>query len=397
MTAINFIMIQNPKQNLKQTLNNNFKQEDYSMETTLKQQISNLPQELLDQPRFFELYGDKKSDTPKGWSNPENQFFYHKINFTEKLIGFDICGHGGADDYCLLDFDNVLADNGNFINDDAENIFEECAAHVRTYCERSISGHGLHMLLKPTEGKFNPISNSKSGVLHFDREKGAKLEIFFLPKARYCLLTGDVFKCTPRTQIASGDEVDFLLEYLLGKISKQNPETEQVAEQKSAQKTEKNFSELGSDYDLFRTSLMLDAITPAALEDTDWLAVMSACKNIGVPYSVVEAFNRRDMNRYNEKENLARWNSLADSSFNIETIHGMAKKFGYQEADARRQWYQLHPELSKKKSSSAQSDYGFDEEEHTTADMIADCPVALKVPEHFIFETKGITRVVPPK
>lgn len=116
------------------------------------------------------------------------------------------------------------------------------------------------------------------------------------------------------------------------------------------------FEELGNDYDLFRAQLMLEAINPIDLSDTDWLAVQSAAKNIGVPYPIVDAFNRTEPDRYNETENLNRWNSLADPAFDIETLHGIAKQFGYQEGDARRQWYQLHPELRNKKSHARRAD-----------------------------------------
>ena len=104
------------------------------------------------------------------------------------------------------------------------------------------------------------------------------------------------------------------------------------------------FEELGNDYDLFRAQLMLEAINPIDLSDTDWLAVISSCKNIGVPYPSVDAFNLRDLDRYNELDNQSRWDSLSNPSFDIETLHGIAKQFGYQEGDARRQWYQLHPD-----------------------------------------------------
>ncbi len=98
-------------------------------------------------------------------------------------------------------------------------------------------------------------------------------------------------------------------------------------------------------YDLFRAKIMLDTIDPAALAYPDWFAVNSACKNIGIDYSVVDAFNRRDSKGYNSTENQSSWNNAHDKSFNIKTLHGIAQRFGYREADARRQWYELHPEL----------------------------------------------------
>ena len=98
-------------------------------------------------------------------------------------------------------------------------------------------------------------------------------------------------------------------------------------------------------YDLFRAKIMLDTIDPAVLVYSDWFAVNSACKNIGMDYSVVDTFNRRDPERYNATENQSSWNKANDKSFDIKTLHGIAKRFGYSEADARRQWYELHPEL----------------------------------------------------
>ena len=52
--------------------------------------------------------------------------------------------------------------------------------------------------------------------------------------------------------------------------------------------------------------------------------------------------------------NNTRWQSLDDSSFNIRTLHGIAKRFGYSEKDSRREWYKLHPEL--KPSTSKNTD-----------------------------------------
>ena len=116
-------------------------------------------------------------------------------------------------------------------------------------------------------------------------------------------------------------------------------------------------------YDLFRANIMLDTIDPASLEYSDWFAVNSACKNIGIDYSVVDAFNRRDSKGYNATENQSSWNKAHDKSFNIETLHGIAKRFGYSEADARRQWYEIHPELkpSHKRNIAAETQRELDD------------------------------------
>lgn len=93
------------------------------------------------------------------------------------------------------------------------------------------------------------------------------------------------------------------------------------------------------EYDIFRARRMLDSIRCSDLNRNDWLAVMSACKNIGVDYSVVDDFNRSDPDRYNNEENMKTWNSLHENSFRIETLHGIAKRFAYSENSV---WHEYH-------------------------------------------------------
>ena len=339
-------------------------QDNYSVMTQNQQdaitfKLVNLPEELLEQPRFFELYGKNKSDTPKDWSNPDNQKLYTEIA-QGKWAGFDISGHGRAADYLLVDFDHVLDDSGNFVNEDAAKWFKTLAAYA-TYCEISQSRHGIHMLFRLTEGRFKMISGGKRGTLHFG--EAAKLELFYLTKSHYCLFTGNLFQCEPNAPIVAGERADDAMQKILDEIERRNTPKQSARKSRS----------LGDDYDSFRANIMLDAIDPADLDDTDWLAVISACKHIGIPYLVVDEWNKQDPDRYNEAENQSRWDSATDPSFNIETLHGIAKRFNYAEKDARRQWYDLHPELSNKpavradfhSSSALMGDAGTD-------DIIAD-------------------------
>ena len=123
-------------------------------------------------------------------------------------------------------------------------------------------------------------------------------------------------------------------------------------QEQDKQPTEKKSSAVQkdtADYDSFRARIMLDTIDPAALDYPDWLSVISACKNIGVDYSIVDKFNSRDASRYDAGKNLAAWNGVHDSSFDIQTLHGIAKRFGYTEADVRCKWYEIHPELKPSK------------------------------------------------
>lgn len=174
----------------------------------------NLPAELLNQKRFFCVAN--KEAPPSGWNKPENQTLATNIN---GLMGCDISGHDVRDDYTLIDFDHVLDDQGNFIYPDAEKWYNYAQSTFdNAYCELSQSRHGLHIFCKPTPGKFGKIVNKDGeGVLWFNREKGAKIEIFYKNAARYCLMTGELFK-TDSKVIAEGDAADEFLTNILTAI-----------------------------------------------------------------------------------------------------------------------------------------------------------------------------------
>ena len=323
----------------------------------IKQTLDNLPDEILSQRRFFKCRD--KVPFATAWSNPDNQQFYSEINLSEYSAGFDMTGHGVADDYCLIDFDHVLDDDGNFIYPDAEKIYKRIIEISGGDCfdERSFSGHGLHIPIKPTQGKFGKITNGKQGTLWFNKSAKAKIELFYKTEGRHCLFTGDAYHCKPKAPIIEGDKADAVLQFLLDEITKQNktanaPKPARATEKKSM--TQAAQIDFGSAYDLFRAERMLDAINPADLEDPNWLAVMSACKNLGISYSVVDSFNQRDPDRYNAAKNQDRWDSLDDPAFDIATLHGIANRFNYDAKETYREFCRLHPEHVKKHLSTAQ-------------------------------------------
>lgn len=323
--------------------------------------FENLPDEILNAPRFF-LVGKNKVPLTKGWNNPENQRDYRDV---KGVAGFDTCGRGQAVDYLFLDFDHVLNDKGEFVNETVKKWFKFIHEKLGSFCERSISGHGLHILAKPTLGKFPPINAGKNGVLRFG--DSAKLEIFYGGAGRYCLVTGAVFECAPKTAIASGEVVDEVLQKLLDSIQNQLQAKEKHVDaedkrtfQISASGQNRNMTLINErenedepEYDMHRAHIMLNCIDPSTLDDSDWFAVISACKNIGIDYPTVDAWNRRDPERYAERENQTRWNSAKDPSFNIETLHGKAKRFGYDERTVWHEWHDNRAGYVKRNNSVA--------------------------------------------
>ncbi|MBR0289516.1 MAG: DUF927 domain-containing protein, partial [Selenomonadaceae bacterium] len=382
--------MENKKNKLANTAASTKTQMQDTTPAVISQQLDNLPEEILSQPRFFAV---KKNKEPKakGWSNPKNQKLYSEI---QGLAGFDTAGHNVAADYLFLDFDHVLNDQGEFVTAVAEECFNRTQNYLKTYCEISASGHGIHIIAKPTVGKFKKVSSGENGRIYFDAEKKSFLEIFYGTGGRYCLFTGNVFRCEPKTPIAHGEPVDGVFQNLLDFIAERTKKP-----LKSAQETKetKPISD-SADYDLFRAKIMLDAINPADLADSDWFAVISSCKNIGIAYSVVDAWNQRDPERYNEEENKMRWDSATDTDFNIETLHGIAKRFNYSEKDTRREWYELHPEFTTKiihRPALMKDDTN--EKFSLSQDIIPTCPVNLKIPDNYLFTKNGISLVIPPK
>lgn len=327
-------------------MNNANIHDDSITQEAFRQQIENLPTEILDQPRFFPV-AESKVPLISEWQKPENQ---HHAAQIQGLKGFDTCGHGQAADYLLVDFDHVLDDAGNFIYPDAErwlNYILQSGDNV--FCERSISGHGLHILIAPTTGKFPKVTNSDKNRIYFDKETGAKIELFYLNAARYCLVTGNLFRCEPNATIPHDEDADEIFQQLLNTIAKNQPMQTTKAPAPSRNNSHPDYPDDTPEYNLFRAKRMLDVIPPAELGDTDWLAVQSACKNIGIDYPTVDEWCSRDKTtnakgepRYNEAKNKARWDSLNDPSYDIETLHGKAQPYGYSEADTRREWNSQH-------------------------------------------------------
>ena len=204
------------------------------------QVLSNLPDEILSAPRFFAVNADK---TPKvkAWSQPNNQKLCTAIK--ADLAGFDTSGHEHGEDYLLIDFDNVIDDQGEFVNEKAEQWFNYLSEQFEGYCERSISGHGIHFLAKPTPEKFNRISNKKGeGIIPLDKpdKPHIKIELFYKQAARYCLLTGNLFRTTSR-DIPSGAIVDEAFDQLI-RAAKDAYPTKTTEPKKQAADQEKNFS-----------------------------------------------------------------------------------------------------------------------------------------------------------
>ena len=106
--------------------------------------LNNLPPEIQSLKRFLNVRtkGDGAGKTPQGtgWQNEENQKFLKDI-FTNNAAFFI---KGSADvNFLVFDLDNVLDDNGKFINAAAQDWYNNFrAVFPKAYCEKSTGGHG---------------------------------------------------------------------------------------------------------------------------------------------------------------------------------------------------------------------------------------------------------------
>lgn len=297
----------------------------------MKQVLTNMPEEILALSRFVNSGNHGNPKAPfDGWNRPENQKLYSELN---GIIGF-VASTVEDDSLIFFDFDHVLNDQGEFINANAEKWFNYLHAG-EYFCELSQSRKGLHMFAAPSIGKF------LKGRRELDFGDGAKLEIFYGTN-KFCLVTGNPFRCEPKAHIAQGEVADEMFQALLDEIKKRQPAD---TPQKNSTRPALMNAIDNPDYDSFRANIMIrDFIPIKDLSGDEWLSAISALKTLGFSYEEVDRLNQGGKN-YKEKENKARWNSLKDTSFDIENLHGIAKRFGYREADARRQWYELHPNL----------------------------------------------------
>lgn len=300
--------------------------------------LENLPQEILDQPRFFPV-GANKVPQDKGWSNPDNQKHYTEI---KGYVGFDTAGHDRAVDYLFLDFDHIFTDAGQFVNVLAEDWFNMVVDALKTYCELSASLKGAHVIAVPTAGKFPKVASGKNGRIYFDDEKKSFVEIFYGTGGRYCFFTGNVYRCEPKAPVAHGQPVDDVFKTLLDEVATQNKKPQKSTQQKPTAPPVYQ-STNSPDFDIYRAEKMLEVIRVADLSREDWLNVGMALKNNGNTCADWEQWSRPD-ERFKDGECDRLWQGFNGAGLTIATIHNLAKQYGYSEKDTQRKWYQLHPD-----------------------------------------------------
>ena len=322
----------------------------------VQQKFENFPAELKNSPRFFPVVCYYNPDKKRWVKVPKNGVHWNDENERKTLDEISGLVGGVVSDYLFADFDHVLKPNGEFVNEKiADYVNSLILTFKDIYIEKSVSGSGLHAFFKPTDGEFQPITNNETGVLYFNEEKTAKLELFYMTQGRWCLLTGDKYEDSGDS-IPAGVEVDKFLSGILADIQKQSPSLQ------DSNKTtffQENISDYGdpSEYVRDLAIFLLEKIDCKEISnnDSEWLSVISSCKNCGVPDDIIDAWNKTAPEHYNKKGNLNRFNSVKDSNFGIANLIGKAKAAGtITDGDIKKfkaKWYSDNPQFKCEKKS----------------------------------------------
>ena len=238
----------------KDTAMNNSKNNDTTA-TRFTQRLEDLPKEILALPRWIKVgtADNPKAPTTKGWQRAANQKLYNKIRGKKGFV-CSVHPDDRADetrvDYMLIDADHVLDPNtGDFVNAKAKIwcnfLLDNLADGAQIFCEKSLSGTGLHILARPTNGKFN-LAAKDAGTFYFgkhdtceEKKSCPKIELFVGTEGRQVVLTGNLYRCDKNAIIPSGKHTDDIIETLINQIEIQNkPVINEKAKQNQGSRTD---------------------------------------------------------------------------------------------------------------------------------------------------------------
>lgn len=173
--------------------------------TFFRQQLENLPPEILEMRRFVHTRPDKPKAPYGDWQNPASWESYDDIDLP---VGF-IAASETAGGLVFYDFDHVLDPATKKWKSDFAKCLFDYLHREGSFCELSQSQEGLHLFAQVTEGKFQ----SFVGKIHFDDVDDMKLEIFYGTN-RNCYVTGTLYQCGKGAPIVTGEAADQQFQYI---------------------------------------------------------------------------------------------------------------------------------------------------------------------------------------
>ena len=308
------------------------------------QHIENLPDLVLQYPNWIPV-SNNKVPTKEGWGNPETWLSYDEIPGKKGIVIDDT-------PLLVLDFDHVLNKDGTPDKRCTESLpkivkrIYDLLHGERTYCERSLSGTGLHMIFVLNEQEYHNISfaGGEPGTipLHdggreaYDREDAAKLnppkcEIWYNCVHQF-VLTGDITKKTrPKQPPVGGDAAGAVMDFLIDQLEKTSRKEWSGKVREESGTAEEEIPVL-SDDERKRLLSALNEIDPD-IDYHTWIRVGKACKNSGLPYEEWDAWSRKG-DKYESEGKYStsvKWKTFkySSTSWNAGTIVNIAKKYGW--------------------------------------------------------------------
>jgi len=227
------------------------------------------------------------------------------------------------------------------------------------------SGYGLHAYyiweepLTITDQNREEIKHRNNLLIEVVRQKANGKKIDGVGDLPRILRTPGTFNYklgkdnAPLCQIIEINDVRYSTAEIDARLKALYLETKQIAE--PALKSYIDYADDNPDLKEFRIRRMLDYINVVDGEYEKWLSVGMALKNEGLDCSLWENWSRTQP-EFKEGECESKWQGFNRTGYGIGTLYQYAVENGYDEKETRNEWFQLHLELSEKKTSSKQSD-----------------------------------------
>lgn len=309
------------------------------------QNRNGLPDAILEEKRFFELYGSGKTDTPAGWNDPKKWKYLDDIP-EDKFFGFAI---GNNSNYLLGDGDHVRDPvTGQLVPWVAE-VLKRLEKIAPTYTEISMSEEGFHIVadLGDYGENFEPETNSDiQKIVAMDPEKYSKLpkaerdqipkiELFYHAQGRYVYLTGKHENDARPKQVAKNEDAAAIFTELI------RIREEFHAKYSEGVEVPVNDSENRRQLDEATKERIMAALPfISARERETWVRIGIALSNCGFPFEVWDEWSQWDDQRkgircdkYDPRDAEKVWKSFRNckSRWNEGTIFIEARKNGYQQ------------------------------------------------------------------
>lgn len=300
-----------------------------------------LPDAIIEEKRFFEMWGADKTATPEGWNKPENWRYIDDIP-EDRSFGFAICNNT---DFLFIDGDHVRNPKTGKLIPWVQEAYKRLTKAGDTYTEISQSGTGFHMVcdLGDFADCYPAQSNGYNQVIiqmdpreykrlsKEERDKIPKIEFFYHTGGRYALLTG---KHKKLYQVAKDEVSASIFNELLA-----------IREEFHQKYANKDFADMHNggpkfEIDDATRKRILEALPyiPASCSREEWVHIGIALFNCGFEFEVWDEWSKYSdqkngvlCDKYKEEETPKTWKSFFNtpSKWNAGTIISMAKENGY--------------------------------------------------------------------